>query len=84
MSSNSYYPHRTWCDILEEMRNLYKTRNFSSFLGLIEELQIHGNRMEAALYDKKDLFRIRKEVSKLKKELKALEDKKEALNENEE
>ena len=42
-------PYRTICDVLNEMRSCYKTRNFSYLPGLIEELQTMGNRMEAAL-----------------------------------
>lgn len=52
------------------MRTCYKTRNFSGLMGLIEEAQIMGNRMEASLYDKVDLDRARKELAKIKKEIK--------------
>lgn len=65
-----YYPNRTLCDVLREMRTCYKTRNFSGLMGLIEEAQIMGNRMEASLYDKVDLDRARKELAKIKKEIK--------------
>jgi hypothetical protein len=68
----SFYNNRVYCDVLDEMRKLYETRNFSSFLGLIEELQIYGNRMEAALEDKKDLMRINKAKTSAKKEYRAL------------
>ena len=47
-------PNRFLCDVLEEMRACYKTRNFSYLLGLIEEAQTLGERMESALGDKKD------------------------------
>lgn len=47
-------PNRYLCDVLDEMRECYKTRNFSYLKGLIEEAQTLGERMEAALGDKKD------------------------------
>jgi hypothetical protein len=47
-------PHRYICTVLEEMRKCYKTRNFSYLLGLIEEVQGMGERMEAALAEKAD------------------------------
>ena len=47
-------PNRYLCDVLDEMRTCFKTRNFSFLLGLIEEAQTLGERMEAALGDKKD------------------------------
>ena len=46
--------HRYLCDVLEEMRTANKSRNYSYFKALIEEVQILGNRMEAALDEKKD------------------------------
>jgi len=64
--------NRTYCDVLEEMRKCYETRNFSSFMGLIEELQTYGNRMEAALGDGNDVQEINEEKHKVKKEYKAL------------
>lgn len=42
-------PFRTMCEVLEEMRMCYTVRNFASMLGLIEEVQSMGNRMESAL-----------------------------------
>ena len=76
MSFNSYnYPNRTFCAVLEEMRASYDTYNFSNIKSLIEELQTYGNRMEAGLYDKKDLEKLQDEKSKARKELKKLESK---------
>jgi hypothetical protein len=60
------------CDVLEEMRQCHKTRNFSSLLGLIEEMQSMGNRMEASLNDKGDAQDWHKRVKKEKARLKAL------------
>jgi len=73
-------PHRYLCDVLDEMRKCYETRNFSYLLGLIEEAQTMGERMEAALGDRKDaqkwhekakaekneFNRLRKEADKLR------------------
>ena len=74
-----YYLHRTLCDVLDEMRKCYETRNFCSLNGLIEEAQSMGNRMEAALEDSKSIKNLQEEVSKLNKEVKKLEAKKKKL-----
>ena len=66
-------PNRTLCDVLEEMRKCFKTRNFSYLPGLIEEAQTMGNRMERALWDQHDVERLRNERKKLEKEIKELE-----------
>lgn len=75
MSYISYYPNRTVCDVLTEMRTMHKTRNYSSLLSLIEEVQTMVNRMEAGLHDKKDLASLREDISSAKKELKQLKRK---------
>lgn len=67
------YPNRTLCDVLREMRECYKTMNFGAIMGLIEEAQIMGNRMEAGLEDKNDIKHMDKKKSKMKKELRELE-----------
>ena len=69
------------CDVLEEMRECTKTLNFSYLLGLIEEAQSLGNRMEAKLYDIKDYERLRDDIKDLKKKKKKLEEKVEKLEE---
>jgi len=46
-------PHRFLCDVLKEMRDCWKTRNFANLKALIEEAQWMGNRMEAALGENK-------------------------------
>ena len=76
------YINRTVCDVLEEMRKLYETRNFSSMLGLIEEAQSMANRMEAALDDKRDVKRwtaehraISKKIDKARDEYAAITEK---------
>jgi hypothetical protein len=75
----SYGLNRTLCGVLEEMRKLNDTRNFSSLLGLIEEAQSMANRMEAALYDKKDIEHAREVIRKLQAEIKQLQAAKSAL-----
>jgi len=62
-------PTRYLCDVLEEMRKLHKTRNYSPLLGLVEEVQTLANRMEAALGEKKDYNYWHDLVKKEKQEL---------------
>jgi len=76
------YPNRTICDVLEEMRKLNKTRNYSALAGLIEEIQSMANKMEAALGDKKDVKLWTKKRASLKEEIKKLIKIKEGLDEN--
>ena len=73
------YTNRTMCKVLEEMRQAHKTRNYSYLSGLIEELQVMGNRMESSLEDKKDVKSWREERTKLKKEIVKLKKKKQRL-----
>ena len=73
------YPNRTICDVLEEMRKAYETRNFSYLLGHIEEAQSMATRMEAGLSDKSDVEHFRKQKKKLVKEIKELEETKSKL-----
>jgi predicted nuclease with TOPRIM domain len=63
-------PNRTLCDVLAEMRTCYETRNFSYFLGLIEEAQHMGNRMEAGLWDQRDYRQANAELEKVRDALK--------------
>ena len=67
--------NRYLCSVLDEMRECTKTLNFSYLLGLIEEAQSLGNRMEAHLYDIKDFNRLSKDIKALKKKKKKLEEK---------
>lgn len=63
------YLARTLCDVLHEMRNCHRTRNYSYLMGLIEEAQMMGNRMEAGLHTKKCRIRdLEKELAALKGE----------------
>ena len=66
-------PNRTVCAVLKEIRDLDDTKNYSSLLSLIEEVQYLANRMEAALWDQSDLKTMREERVSLKAELKSLE-----------
>lgn len=68
----SYYPNRTLCDALADMRKCYETYNFSPMLALIEEVQVLGNRMEAALADKRDIEQMSEQRSLLKAEIREL------------
>lgn len=74
-----YGPNRYICSVLDEMRDCYKSRNFSYIKGLIEEAQTLANRMEAALGDKSDVKRMLKQRDKLKKEIRELEEQQENL-----
>ena len=81
---------RYLCEVLEEIRNCYKTYNFSPILGLVEEVQTMGSRMEAALGEKKDYFYWKDEHKvakqrgeKLRKKIKKLENRISELEEQE-
>ena len=85
-------PNRLVCNVLDEMRECSKTRNFSYLDGLIEEAQVLVNRMESKLMDQKELDelneRIREsksDLARLKQSVKLAEEElelKEALNKN--
>ena len=63
---DGYWVNRTLCSVLEDMRLCVKTTNFAPMMGLIEEAQIKGNRMEAGLDDKKDLLKLNEEWREIK------------------
>ena len=67
---DSYYIHRTLCDVLKDMRTCSKTKNYAPLDSLIEEAQMMGNRMEAGLDEQKDLVTMNKEWSELRKKIK--------------
>ena len=80
-------PNRFFCDVIHEMRESVKTLRFDLFPGLIEELQSMGNRMEAALGDRREhenlldeIHDLKREKRNLKREIKKLEEEKENLN----
>ena len=68
-------PNRLVCNVLEEMRNCSKTKNYSYLDGLIEEAQVLVNRMESKLMDQKDLDELNEEIREGKVELKRLKQK---------
>ena len=74
-----YGLNRGLCDVLSEMRTMLKLAKDSNsknvLLSLIEEAQIMGNRMEAALCDIKDLKRLHDDIKDKKEELKKLKRK---------
>ena len=76
MSYKPYYSYtnRTLCDILTDMRNCYKTYQFGIIPGLIEELQVKANRMEASLGDAQSYEEIQKKRAEAKDELRRLEE----------
>ncbi len=65
-------PNRLLCTVFDEMRDCVKTLNFSYLLGLIEEAQFLGNRMESRLYDQKDHENLLDDIRELKKKKKNL------------
>jgi hypothetical protein len=65
--------------VIDEMRACYKTRNFSIVMGLLEELQSIGNRMEAKCGDISDRNNYLDEKKKLKQEIKDLKRKRDKL-----
>lgn len=89
MRGRMYYgSNRYLCAVIEDMRRMYSTYNFSGMLSLIEEVQVLGNRMEGAIDDKSDLESLhddikagKKELKQIRKEIKALQDQKETLEE---
>lgn len=73
MSERFYaYINRTMCDVLGEMRKCHETRNYAYLPGLIEEVQVMGNRMEAALGEKRDIEEWHKQWQKKKAEMKKM------------
>ena len=61
--------NRTLCAVLDEMRRCYKTRNFAPLMGLIEEAQTYGNRMEAKLSDVQDYETLKKRYKALREKM---------------
>lgn len=54
------------CDCLEQIRTMLKTHDFSALPAVVERIQFHANRMEAALYQHNDIkggisYRVNKE-----------------------
>lgn len=72
---------RYLCDVLDEMRKCYKTRNFSHLCGLIEEAQTLANRMEATRRERKDYHRWHDMAKKEKKAFNELREKTDKVRE---
>jgi len=66
-------PSRYLCDVLDEIKTCYKTRNFTPVEGLVEEARIIGRRMEAALSDQHTLEGMRRALKEAKQELTQLD-----------
>ena len=82
MSDNyerSYSSNRVICSVIDEARKCHETRNYSYLPGLLEEIQVLANKMEAGLGDKHDLRRMAQERSKLKAEILKLREEKRTL-----
>ena len=67
--------NRMICAVLNEIRECDKTKNYSYLIGLVEEVQVLANRMEAALWDQKEFVHMEERYNKLKKKVKELEKK---------
>ena len=67
-----YFFGRTVCDVLEEMRAAYESRNFSHLLGLVEEAQSMVNRMEEGLSALKVIRKLKVQIKDLRIEVKEL------------
>jgi len=68
--------HRYVCSVLDEMRELDKTRRYDRLIGMVEEVQTLVNRMEAKLAEngetrwslKMKLRKARAKIKRLKEE----------------
>ena len=76
-------PNRLVCNVLEEMSKCSSTNNYSYLDGLIEEIQTLVNRMEAKLFDMRDIKCLNDEIQKKREEVNRLEQKVELLEEKE-
>lgn len=82
MSSRYWFgASRTICNVLQEMRALNETRNYSLLLSHIEEIQSMANRMETALTEGKELHDREECLKNLKKEIRKLEAERNKLKE---
>jgi|SaaInlV_150m_DNA_2_1039686.scaffolds.fasta_scaffold11222_2 peptidoglycan hydrolase CwlO-like protein len=80
IDEEEFMANRYFCTVIDEMRSCYKTRNFSIVMGLLEELQSIGNRMEAKCGDINDANRYLDDVRNLKREIKSLKRNRDKLN----
>ena len=70
---------RFLCDILHDMRECHKTRNFSYLKGLIEEAQYRANRMENRISMVHEVEQLEEDRIQLKKEVRELEEERKTL-----
>jgi peptidoglycan hydrolase CwlO-like protein len=64
-------PSRYVCSVLEEIRDLDKTKRYDRLLGMIEEVQTAVNRMEAKLGDySSKKYNNKRKIKKLEEKLK--------------
>jgi chromosome segregation ATPase len=65
--------NRYVCSILDEIRDLDKTKRYDRLIGMIEEVQTAVNRMESKLHDYSEKkYTIRLRTKKLKQKIKDL------------
>lgn len=61
------------CMLLDQLRSMHKTHNYSSMLPVVEELQVMYSNMEDALSIQKDFVRLDKDRKRLNKLIKKYE-----------
>lgn len=77
------HPNRLLCYTLEDMRKLLahiNHRSVPTLKGLVEECQVHANRMEAALEDWSDIRSGHEKKQEIKDEIKKLKAEKKKLD----
>jgi hypothetical protein len=67
-------PSRYVCSVLDEMRTAVKVGRIDMLVGLIEEIQVLVNRMEAKLVDYSDMGYDLRTARELKKSIKAMKE----------
>lgn len=80
MHNFSSLKNRTYCDCLMEIRDFLPHTKLTEkdthvIMSLVEELQTYGNRMEAAIYDTKDMMSQYKTLKGLKAAIRGEEGK---------
>jgi hypothetical protein len=83
-AENLRWCERTMCSTLDNMRDIIKvhekylldagvggTVNCHILMSLVEELQVYGSRMEAALSDQKEYQNMKEKYKKMQEEVKA-------------
>ncbi|MCP4570359.1 MAG: hypothetical protein GY841_22485 [FCB group bacterium] len=70
-----YTENRLLCYVLEDMRSCCKTHNYAPMAGLIEEVQIMGNKMEAGLDTQHDYWEMVEDCKAIMKQREKLRSK---------